>query len=65
MTDNERAKWEKKIDRMGHVQMARLQRFAPAGHPIFDERNGLNDCLYNRLQKLGGITPAISKAIGW
>lgn len=51
---------------MSQIEMARLWRFAPSGHPIFST---LNDPLFQifeeRFQELGGMTPKISKAIGW
>ena len=54
-----------KIDEMGHHEMASLHRFAPSGHPYFDTTLPLNTYFKQRFQKLGGFTPAISKAIGW
>ena len=50
---------------MGHVEMARLWRFAPSGHPLFDDRLPLFEEFMSRFNSLGGMTPAVSKAIGW
>jgi len=57
--------WEKKIDKMTQVEMARLQRFAPSGHPVFDSTLPLYERFKARFKELGGFTPAISKQIGW
>lgn len=65
MTEQEIKKWEDRIDRMGHKEMARLWRFAPAGHPCFDKTLPLSKRFEKRFKKLGGFTPAISKGIGW
>jgi hypothetical protein len=46
---------------MSQEEMARLWRFAPSGHPVFS-----NDLpLFGRFEELGGMTPEISKKIGW
>lgn len=51
------------IDQMSHHQMARLWRFAPVGHPYFQPP--LSDYFTERFMALGGMTPAISKNLGW
>lgn len=56
--------WKGRIDQMSHQAMARLWRFAPAGHPCFDTRLPLFKYFQERFQKLGGMTTAVSKAIG-
>lgn len=65
LTEQEIKEWEDRIANMTQIEMASLWRFAPAGHPVF--RNDLP--LYNRFKArfdtLGGMTPDISKAIGW
>ena len=47
---------------MGHSEMARLWRYAPAGHIVFSE-----ECLYalfnKRFKEFGGWTDKISKLI--
>ncbi len=57
--------WETKIDKMTHADMARLWRFAPACHPIFDKRNSLFEHFKKRFDKFGGMTTKISKQIGF
>lgn len=64
MTEDQKQEWKDKIDAMRQIEMASLRRFAPAGHPVFDRRNGLCEYFEERFQMLGGMTPAVSKAIG-
>lgn len=60
MDKQEQVKWEAQIDNMTQVEMARLWRYAPAGHPLFDK--GLP--LWERFEaRFEGFTPEISKAI--
>jgi hypothetical protein len=65
MTEAERTVWLRKIDEMSQMEMASLQRFAPAGHPIFDCSNNLSEYFKERFNKKGGMTPEISKELGW
>ena len=65
ITEDEIAKWKIKIDEMPLMEMARLHRFAPSGHPIFDTSLPLYEQFKARFEDLGGFTPAISKQIGW
>jgi len=65
MTEEEIQKWKDKIDKMTRVEMARLWRFAPAGHPIFNKQFPLYEYFKARYDNLGGMSPAISKQIGW
>ena len=65
MTDKEIQNWKDKIDKMSQIEMASLHRFAPSGHPIFDSTLPLYDYFRIRFSNLGGMTPTISKAIGW
>lgn len=65
MTDSEKQMWRDKIDAMGRMEMAQLRRFAPSGHPVFDMTIGLYEYFEERFTKLGGMSPEISKAIGW
>ena len=51
------------IDGMTQEEMARHNRFAPAGDPVFAGRAG--QYFQVRFQERGGMTPAISKKIGW
>ena len=54
-----------KIHQMSQLEMARLWRFAPSGHPYFDTTKPFWNVFKNRFDDLGGFTPVISKAIGW
>ena len=65
MTKAELAEWKEKIDKMSQVEMARLWRFAEAGHPIFNSTFPLFGYFEKRFKELGGMTPAVSKHIGW
>ena len=57
--------WEDEIAKMSQREMARFHRFTPSGHPIFDNRYTLYETFQTRFKELGGMTPTISKAIGW
>jgi len=50
------------INQMGQEDMARLWRFAPAGHSYFDKRKPFY-AIFEK--KFKGFTPGISKKIGW
>ncbi len=65
MTEQEITDWKARIDAMDQMEMARLWRFAPSGHPIFNRDFPLFEHFNARFQSLGGFTPGISKAIGW
>ncbi len=62
MTDDQIQEWKDRIDGMTQQDMARLWRFAPSGHPVFDRNLPLFDYFQERFS---GFTPKISKAIGW
>jgi len=53
------------IDAMSREHMARLWRFAPAGHPYFDRRLPLHEYFAARFEALGKFSPQISRRIGW
>lgn len=53
------------IAAMPHVEMARLLRYAPAGHPYFVRGSSLSDMFEKRFKLLGGMTSNVSKIIGW
>ena len=55
----------KKIYQLTHVEMARLKRFALPGHPWFDIFLPYNAHFERRFKRLGGMTPTISKFVGW
>lgn len=65
MTDKEIQDWKDKIDQMSQTEMARLWRFSPVGHIVFDTTLPLYDHFDKRFKLLGGMTPSISKEIGW
>lgn len=65
LTETEKQEWRNQIDGMSQMQMARLHRFAPSGHPVFNTTNGLHEYFEARFKKLGGFTPAVSKAGDW
>jgi len=55
-----------RIDKLSQLEMAQLWRFAPSGHAYF--RNSIPELFKHfskRFQELGGMTPNISKTIGW
>lgn len=54
---------KRKIDNLSQIQIAKIIRFAPPGYELCVGEAG--DYLYERFKKLGGMTPAISKMIGW
>lgn len=64
MTEDEIKEIEK-INQMSQIEMARLWRFAPSGHPWFDKTKPFFEVFNKRFKELGGFTPTISKAIGW
>lgn len=57
--------WKNKIEVMTRVEMAYFRRFAPSGHPIFRDDLPLYKLFEARFAELGGISPEISKEIGW
>lgn len=65
MTEQEIKEWTEKIQNMSHLEMARLYRFAPAGHPIFDNTLPLYKIFMDRYIAFGGMTTELSKQIGW
>jgi len=65
MKESEIKIWKDKIDGMDQIQLARLLRFGPVGHPVFDKTLPLCTYFDKRFKELGGMTPSISKSIGW
>jgi len=65
MTEQEIKRHKKQIDQMNHAEMASMWRFAPAGHPFFDNTLPLYKHFKARFDELGGMTTEISKSIGW
>lgn len=61
MTKVEIEEHKQQINRMTPMELAHWVRFAPAGHPYFS-----NHELYEHFRsKFHGMTPQISKAIGY
>jgi hypothetical protein len=64
MTSKEFKTHVEDIKKMSQEECARLHRFAPIGHIYFSDHD-----LYFEFQKhfqvMGGMTPEISKKIGW
>jgi hypothetical protein len=65
MTDSEIEEHIKLINAMSHEQLAKLWRYAPSGHPYFDDRLPLFNAFDKRFKEFGGMTPEISKEIDW
>lgn len=65
MNEAEIQAWKTKIDGMSQTELARLQRFAPAGHPVFRSNLPLYMHFRKVFREKGGMTPEVSKAIGW
>ena len=53
------------IKNLTQLEACRLYRFAPTGHPFFDSRLPYYNAFMTRYTELGGMTPEISKEIGW
>lgn len=53
------------IHTMSHAEMARLFRHAPAGHPYFVSDSVETHAFFKRFEEFGGMTPELSKQIGW
>ena len=54
-----------RINSMPHEEMCRLWRFAPTGHPYFDNSLPYYAVFKKRYDEFGRMTPEISKRIGW
>ena len=65
-TDDQMRKMVRDIGRLSQVDCARLLRFSPSGHPYFRSDLPLVSKAFEaRFKALGGMTPEISKFIGW
>ena len=53
------------INSMSRIEMARLWRFTPSGHPYFNTTLPYFEIFRKRFNELGGFSVAISKEIGW
>jgi len=56
---------KEKIDKMTQMEMARLYRFAKPGHPYFVYGTPVAIYFNEVFEKRGGITPEVSKLMGW
>jgi hypothetical protein len=56
--------WRAELSRMTQMELAELRRFAPAGHIVFTN-DALTEYFNKCFEAKGGMTPDISKAIGW
>lgn len=65
MTEEEIKEWKRKIDMMEHYEMAWEWRYASPGSPLFDTTTPLAKYFNERFQEFGGMTPALSKQLGW
>ena len=65
LTELERQELIDQINKMNQTQMASAYRFSRSGHPFFDSTTGLFEIFMARFKELGGMTPTISKSIGW
>lgn len=52
-----------RIDRMSQYELAYKIRFSPSGDSLICGASG--DYLLERFRELGGMTPEISKRLGW
>jgi len=65
MTDEEIQEWKERIDQMSQIECARIYRFAQSGHIFFNTMLPLHTYFDKHFRKVGGMTPEISKEIGW
>ena len=65
MTEEEIEEQLQIIARLPHETLARLHRFSPAGHPYFVRESKMHAAFKAAFQGYGGMTPTVSKAIGW
>jgi hypothetical protein len=65
ITAEEIESWKKRIDGMTQAECVRLRRFAPVGHPVFRSDTPLPAYFKAHFNSLGGMTPEVSKEIGW
>ena len=65
-TDDQQRKMVRDIGDLTQIDCARLQRFAPLGHPYFrSDLPMVTKSFSARFKAVGGMTPEISKLIGW
>jgi hypothetical protein len=54
---------KKRIDSMSQFELCRVWRFAPVGESLLQGDTG--DYFAKKLKEKGGMTPEISKQLGW
>ncbi len=54
---------KQQIDNMSQYELCAKWRFAPSGDPLFQGDTG--DYLAKVFKEKGGMTPEISKSLGW
>lgn len=64
MEDKEIKLHKNTIDKMSHVEMARIYRFSAIGCPYFIQQE-LSTYFMRRFKNFGGMTIKMSKHIGW
>lgn len=65
-TDEQIQEYKNRIDVLTQLECCRLWRFSPSGHPYFRaDVQELFNYFKKRMAQVGGMTPAISKRIGW
>lgn len=52
------------INKLSHIEMAKLWRFAKPGHIYFDSTLPYNKIFEKRFFEFGGMTSRVSKIIG-
>lgn len=65
LTEERIAELTEEINGLSRLEVCRLWRFAPVGHPFFNKSLPLYAIFKKRYDELGGFTPAISKQLGW
>ena len=65
MTEEEIQNHLEAIEKMTQYDACYLWRNAPTGHPYFISDTILAVAFKKKFDELGGMTPSISKQIGW
>jgi len=55
---------KRKINKLSHYSLGHIYRFAPSEHPYMQHKDLFNYFM-ERFQELGGMTPELSKQLGW
>lgn len=62
-SEDEIKMWEERLPNLTHFEMARLYRYAPMGHPLFNTSLGMYPRFEKKFAEYGGMTSSISKEI--